>query len=172
MMTMLVAGGIEAVVDNIRTADTDNPNGYFELERVKQLPKGDKAWVAEAPGKVVKVISMLLKHLPDGYEYRVVFMRRQMAEILASQRAMLGRRGHDNSPAADQEMSQMFQKHLGEIETWLEQQPAFQTLYVSYNDLVKNPTALVPQIAEFLGADLDTAAMLKAVDQGLYRNRG
>ena len=95
MMKMLEAGGIPPVTDELRTADDDNPKGYYEFERVKQMDKGDTAWVADAQGKVVKVISALLKHLPSSHNYQVIFLRRHMSEILASQRKMLIRRGED-----------------------------------------------------------------------------
>ncbi len=89
MMKMIEAGGIPPLTDNIRTADKDNPKGYYEFERVKKLDKGDTDWVSDAAGKSIKVISALLKHLPPNYEYRIVFVRRNMPEILASQRKML-----------------------------------------------------------------------------------
>ena len=81
MMKMLEAGGIPPLTDEIREADTDNPKGYYEFERVKKLDKGDIAWLPEAEGKSVKVISALLKHLPAEYDYRIIFMRREMTRI-------------------------------------------------------------------------------------------
>jgi hypothetical protein len=170
MMTMLTQAGVRVVTDNERTADDDNPNGYFELERVKQLPKGDIAWLADAPGKAVKVISMLLRHLPATYRYKVLFMRRAMPEILASQRAMLARRGRPASAEGDAEMAAMFTKHLGEIEAWLEAQANIDTLYVNYNALVSDPAPEVRRIVRFLGG-VDESAMMRAVDPDLYRNR-
>src|SRR6476646_10559062 len=76
MMNMLRAGGVPIVADGLRTADDDNPKGYFELERVKQMQKGDVAWVEDAPGQAVKVISALLEHLPALQTYKVLFMQR------------------------------------------------------------------------------------------------
>ena len=43
MMQMLDRGGITAMTDQIRTADTDNPHGYFEYERVKKT-RQDPSW--------------------------------------------------------------------------------------------------------------------------------
>ena len=77
MMSALVAGGLQALTDNIRTADEDNPKGYFELEKVKELDR-DNSWLEDAGGKVVKIISALLKRLPDQYHYKIIFMRRNM----------------------------------------------------------------------------------------------
>src|ERR671923_2816349 len=88
MMKMLAAGKIELFTDNLRVADEDNPEGYFEFERVKKLKDGDFAWLPGAQGKAVKVISALLEFLPSEFNYQVIFMRRRMSEILASQRKM------------------------------------------------------------------------------------
>src|SRR5437899_574640 len=101
MMKMLEAGGMEPLTDHVRTADEDNPKGYYEFERVKDLEK-DQTWLEDAKGRYVKVISMLLKHLPAGYTYKVIFMRRTMEEILASQRKMLVRRGESPDRVADE----------------------------------------------------------------------
>ena len=109
MMKMLEAGGILPIIDNIRTADEDNPKGYYEFERVKAIDKGDTEWVADAQGKSVKVISALLKHLPSDHQYRVIFIRRHMDEILASQRKMLLRRGEDPDKMDDAEMALLFE---------------------------------------------------------------
>ena len=35
MMKMLEAGGMQILTDNLRTADENNPKGYYEYERVK-----------------------------------------------------------------------------------------------------------------------------------------
>ncbi|RMD50647.1 MAG: sulfotransferase family protein [Candidatus Thermofonsia bacterium] len=171
MMKMLEAGGIPPVTDAIREADPDNPKGYYEFERVKQMDKGDVAWLKEAQGKVVKVISALLKHLPADYQYKVVFMRRNMPEILASQRKMLTRRGENADAMDDEKMAALFEKHLTQIEAWLAEQPNFETLYVHYSDVLADPKAQVDRVAAFLGGNLNIQAMGEVVDPNLYRNR-
>jgi len=171
MMNMLQAGGVPIVADGERTADDDNPKGYFELERVKQLSKGDVAWVEEARGKAVKVISALLEHLPPTSQYRIIFMRRRLPEVLASQRKMLERRGEPTDAVPDEMMASLFQKHLQKIEGWMAAQPNISVLYVPYHELAEHPERLLDQILELLGLDLDRAKMLAAVDPALYRNR-
>src|SRR5688572_32107147 len=103
MMQMLAAGGIEPLTDNHRAADEDNPRGYFEFERVKQI-KIDKAWLNDAPGKVVKMVHLLLLDLPPGNEYRVIFLRRNLDEVLASQKKMLARSGRAGAALNDAQM--------------------------------------------------------------------
>jgi LPS sulfotransferase NodH len=171
MMKLLEAGGISPVTDNIRTADEDNPKGYYEFERVKQLPKGDVAWLPEAQGKAVKVIAALLPHLPAGYQYRVIFMQRAMPEVLASQRQMLIRRGEDPDKIPDDLIATLFEKHLKQVNDWVSQQPNVTRLDVNYNEMLKNPQPFIEQINGFLGNQLDTARMATVVDPSLHRQR-
>jgi hypothetical protein len=171
MMSMLQAGGVPIVTDAQRTADDDNPNGYFELERVKQLSKGDVAWVDTAHGKAVKVISALLEHLPATSSYKILFMRRRLPEVLASQKKMLERRGEPTDAVPDQTMASLFERHLQKIEGWMAAQPNISVLYVPYHELAEQPETHVDQIIAFLGLELDRAQMLAAVDPALYRNR-
>jgi len=171
MMKMIEAGGVPPLTDQIRTADADNPKGYYEFERVKQLDKGDTAWVPDAVGKSVKVISALLRHLPPGYEYRIIFVRRNMAEILASQRKMLLNRGEEANKMDDEKMADLFTKHLQQVETWLQTQPNMQVHYCHYSEVLAHPEAEAQKINRFLGGNLDVAAMATAVDPHLYRNR-
>jgi broad-specificity NMP kinase len=170
MMSMLVAAGMESLVDNIRAADEDNPKGYFELEKVKELSK-DNSWIADARGKVVKVISALLKHLPADHRYKVIFMRRNMEEILASQRQMLIRRGEPTDKIADEKMAELFNKHLRDIFAWLEQQSNFDVLYVDYNETLINPQPSIRHINQFFGGSLDEEKMAAVVDRALHRQR-
>ncbi len=171
MMKMLEAGGLEAVSDGVREADSDNPKGYYEFERVKQMDKGDTEWVEQAQGQVVKVISALLEHLPPGYTYQVLFMNRQMDEVLASQRKMLERRGEE-SQISDEKLAELLAKHVHKTKAWLAAQPNFSVLDVDYNAMLADPSPFVPEINRFLGGILDETAMIAVVDPKLYRNRG
>lgn len=171
MMRMLEAGGLPPLTDNERTADTDNPQGYYEFERVKQLDRGDTAWLATAPGHAVKVISMLLQHLPAPYYYKVIFVERHIAEVLASQRKMLVHREKDADATDDAELTALFQQHLVAVRHWLAQQPNFQVLYIHYSDLLREPEAQATQINQFLGGGLDVPKMATVIDPNLYRNR-
>lgn len=170
MMKILEAGGLEVYTDNLRVADEDNPKGYYELEQVKALKDGDDSWIEDAPGKVVKVISSLLEYLPSAYKYKIVFMRREIAEILASQKQMLIRRG-ENSDGDDKQMAEMFQEHLKRVRVWLANQPNMEILYVDYNALMTNPDPEIKAVAEFLGLNENLNAMLAVPDKKLYRQK-
>jgi hypothetical protein len=172
MMSMLQAGGMAILSDGERTADEDNPKGYFEFERIKQL-KEDQGWLPDARGKVVKGISELLKYLPTGgeYRYKIIFMRRNIDEILASQTKMLIRRGTHDPSVSDDEIRRMFLVHLDRINDFLRIHDCFDVLYVNYNLMLKEPADRIAQVNAFLGGELDTAAMSRVIDQSLYRNR-
>jgi len=170
MMSMLQSGGMPLLVDGIRTPDKDNPKGYFEFERVKQT-EDDQAWLAEARGRAVKMIAELLRHLPPAYEYQVIFMRRAMEEILASQREMLSRRGEPTDKVRDEDMARMFEGHLEKVQEWIAQQPNMDVLYISYNDLLADPTPQAEAINRFLGGQLNVDSMVNAIDPALYRQR-
>jgi hypothetical protein len=170
-MKMLEAGGMELVVDHIRTADEDNPKGYYEDERVKELAEmEDKDWIAGTRGKVIKVVSSLLNYLPRGNVYRVVFMRRNLHEVLASQSKMLDRR-NEKSGTSDEDLLAMYESHLEKVEFQLRFRPNFEALYVNYTDVVAEPAAQARRIADFVGGNLDVEKMAAAVDGSLYRNR-
>jgi len=173
MMRMLVAGGIAAVSDEIRAADTDNPNGYFEYEPVKTL-QDDATWVAGAVGRAVKMVYVLLRDLPPDVSYRVLVMRRDLGEVVRSQNKMLARLGRPPRGIPDERVVQMFEKHLADTESWLAAQPSFSSLSVDYNALVADPRPGAEAVAAFLGdgSDLDIDAMCAVVDPALYRNRG
>lgn len=170
LMKMLEAGGMEILTDNLRTADEDNPKGYYEFEAVKQL-EDDQEWLPDAQGKVVKIISQLLKPLPQDYKYKVIFMRRKMAEILASQNQMLIRRGEPTDAVSDETIAGLFQKHLSQVEAWLTEQANFEVLYVHYSEALEKPAEAAEQINEFLGSSLDVEQMQNVVDKSLHRQR-
>lgn len=171
LMKMLEAGGLPVVTDGLRTADEDNPKGYYELEQVKNLAQGnDKAWLTAARGKVIKVISYLLKSLPPQFNYRVVFIRREIEEVLASQKKMLARRGEadDTSP---ERMRALFEDDLWRADYLLRHRSQFETLPVHYSEILARPLEQARRVNEFLGGRLDVEAMAAAVDPQLYRNR-
>ena len=171
VMKMLEAGGLPILTDGLRTADEDNPKGYYEVERVKRLAReADKGWLAEARGKGLKVISYLLKSLPPRFNYRVVFIRRDIDEVLASQRKMLARRGEAEETAPER-MRALFEDDLWRASHYLKSRPEFETIEIHYSAILARPLEEARRIDAFLGGGLDVEAMAAAVDPQLYRNR-
>ena len=172
MMKMLAAGGMHILTDNIRVSDEDNPRGYYELEKVKALKNGENKWLSEAQGKAVKIISALLQHLPPQYQYKIIFMRRDLNEILASQKQMLVRRGETTDKIDDDTLGGLFQKHLLQVEKWISQQPNIGVTYVNYNDTPQNPEPDIQKVIQFLDMSLDKSLMQGVPEKNLYHQRG
>lgn len=170
MMQMLAAGGLPVLTDQVRASDEDNLRGYLEFEPVKAV-KRDASWVADAVGKAVKVVYLLLKDLPAAHEYRVLFMRRDLAEIVGSQQAMLARRGEPGAPVPNREMADVFARQLKKTDQWLAAQSNFRLLDVGYRDVITDPQNQSRRVSEFLELPLDVVAMTAAVDPSLYRQR-
>jgi len=170
MMQMLEAGGLPIVTDKTRKPDPDNPRGYLELEKVKQIEK-DTSWLGDCEGKAVKMVSALLYHLPKDRRYKVIFMGREMEEILASQRAMLERLGRDGGGVGDEEMGEKFEKHLRDIKAWLSSQGNIDVLYIKYNDVIDDPYRYTRLVNNFLGNRLNADKMPRVVEKSLHRQR-
>ena len=170
MMRMLEAGGIPVLTDNLRKPDEDNLKGYFEYEQVKLIEE-DQSWLPQAEGKVVKLISALLKHLPPDYHYKIIFMRRKIEEILASQKRMLERRGEPSDTVPDDLMAQLFENHIQEVQAWMDSHPSIDYIEVDYNKALENPEEVIKRVTEFLGCDLDESEMMKIIEPRLYRQR-
>ena len=188
MMRALEAGGLPPLADGVRAADEDNPRGYYELEEVKRTVH-DPAWLVRAPGHAVKVIAYLLRPLPVGPRYRIVFMRRNLDEILRSQSIMLARRAAAGLPATagavaagahgapkdaatdDAEMRRTLMAHVAETEAWLRGRPDIDVLYVSYNRMLAEPRRQMERVSRFLGGGLKVDAMVAVVEPTLYRQR-
>jgi predicted AlkP superfamily phosphohydrolase/phosphomutase/Flp pilus assembly protein TadD len=166
MMQMLKAGGMEILTDNIRENDDNNPKGYLEYEAVKGLSK-DNAWLINADGKVVKIISHLLQYLPDTFTYKIIFMQRELVEIIQSQQKMLKK----DTSVFPMGLADTFKKQLARTESWLNGQPNMEVLYVNYKDVVEQPEELSENISSFLGSELNIKKMAEAIDGKLYRNK-
>jgi hypothetical protein len=169
MMQMLSDGGLEILSDGNREADPDNPKGYFEYEPVKSLRR-DNSWMKAAEGKACKVISALLPYLRPGLNYKIILMKRPMAEVLASQHKMRQRLGTGSSAASDETLGELFSRQLAQTEQWLQKQQNMAVLVVQYRDAVLKPEDTATTVTRFIGIHLDIEAMSKVVDPALYRN--
>jgi hypothetical protein len=170
MMRMLEQGGLPVLVDHKRQPDADNPQGYYEFEAVKKT-KQNASWLNESAGTAVKMIYRLLYDLPCDRSYRVVFMRRKLDEVLASQRTMLHRNGSAKDDVSDAQMAKLFESELAAFYQWASQQPHIQLIDVDYNQVLREPCSELNRVNQFLGGGLNVDAMVDVVDDSLYRNR-
>jgi len=171
-MSMLAAGGLPVLTDGVRQADESNPRGYLELEAVKELHRQrDTAWLEGARGKAVKIVSFLLTWLPETYNYRVIFMQRDLREVVASETAMLVKRGQPVETASEEQTVQMYQEHLRKVERFLATRRCFEVLRVNYRDALDQPQETAAHMRDFVDGSLDVARMASVADPSLYRNR-
>ena len=172
MMRMLEKGGLPLLKDDIRSADENNPGGYYEYQPTKDLGRStDKSWVAKSRGKGVKVISELLKELPQAYFYQIIFMRRRLAEIIASQDKMLSGVREQRPKSENERISVLFEEHLQITRRWLMHKSNFEVLEVSYSRVLRDPLEQSQAVANFLDRPLGIKEMASVVDPSLWRNR-
>ena len=169
LMQMLHAGGQPCLTDGLREADPDNPRGYFEYEKVKRL-RTDRSWFPEAQGKAVKIIAQLLPFLPPQFKYRVVFMDRDLDEVIASQSRMLERQERTGGKLSDERLRQVFERQVTQVKGMLDARN-IPTLSVAHTDALEHPMEVAEQLRNFLGGDLEVDAMAAVVDSDLYRQR-
>jgi hypothetical protein len=165
MMAALAAGGLPLICDQQRQADTHNPRGYFEDSRVLALNR-DAGWLHGREGHGIKILSHLLRQIPCTVKARILFMRRPLSQVLASQNAMLGQ---ESTPG---DLADLIQRDLAQTLSWLEQQPHLQVLQVGYLKLLDNPRTEFARVLDFLRLELDLPAMVATVDRALHRQKG
>ncbi|MHC4989714.1 MAG: sulfotransferase family protein [Planctomycetota bacterium] len=170
LMQMVDAGGLPTWTDDHRPADEDNPHGYYELEAVTRTRR-DSGWVARAEGRVVKIAHALLRDLPEHLQYRLLFARRELREVVRSQQAMLARLGRRGADLGAPELVAAYDRQMRELERWLDAEPRFRVLYVDYDATLADPAAAAAAVDDFLGGGLDRAAMASVVDPELSRRR-
>lgn len=170
MMSMLAGGGMEIVSDQKREPDPDNPEGYYEDQRVKRL-KQNTAWLETCKGKAIKIVSPLLKSVPDNLQCKIIFMQRDLAEILASQKKMLARRGQPEGALSDEQMAEKFQLHLQKMDNWLSLRKNWDVIEIRYREVIENPYGEVRRVNSFLGNRFDIEKMALKVNKRLYRHQ-
>jgi len=171
-MKMLDAGGMPILTDGVRGPDESNPRGYYELEAVKELhTQRDMAWLDDARGKAVKIVSFLVTWLPETYDYKVIFMQRDLREVIASETTMLLKRGQEIQAASEEQTRKVYEQHLDKVEKFLANRRCFTTLKVNYREALDRPAEAARKMREFVGRSLDVERMARVADPTLYRNR-
>ena len=184
MMQMLEAGGLSILADQVRSANEDNPHGFYECRQVRRLHK-DASFLDAAAGRVVKVVSPLVRALPAAHDYRIVFMDRAIDEVLLSQERMLDRAaasGAASSPAqppSPAEMRAAFSQIVDRVEAFVSASSNIHSIKLSHREAIKDPMRVAIAVSRFLvdlGLDPEDEAQLRRmasiVTRELYRSRG
>jgi len=173
MMKMLKLVGIPVLEDGIRKLDENNPQGYYEYELVKKLKQNNK-WLNDAKGFAVKIVATLLQYLPERIHYKIIFMERDINEIISSQRKMLTRMKNEENVENVQDdsiMKKIYTQHLEDVKLYVNNNKNMDVLYISYNEILINPYKEGEKISKFFGGYLNVSEMIAAVDINLYRER-
>ena len=174
MMQMLAAGGLRPLTDEARQADPSNPRGYLEYQPVMAIAR-DASWMAQARGKVVKIVAPLLVFLPEqdadgrAFHYRIVFMNRDWREIHASQSRMIQRRGEAGASRSVTGLKHAFEQQLQRVRSRIVQQN-IAALDIHYAEAIANPAGVAASLAAFLPG-FDAAAAALSVDPALHHER-
>lgn len=171
MMQVLQAGGIDALSDNIRIADDNNVKGYHELECVKGLVRGNTSFLKSANGKAIKIVSNLLKHIPADFDYKVIFMRRNLDSILASQSKMLQNLEQAHNPDQDAELRKLYSSHISNLHLWLRSQSNIDVLELDYDDTLDTPKDSLLKLEKFLPYSLNKTLMELSIDKNMNHHR-
>lgn len=166
MMQMLAKGGVEILTDENRKADTSNPKGYYEYDPVMSIHK-DNTWLDKAQNKGVKIVAPLLQYLSPKFRYKIIFMTRDLNEVVKSQQIM---RGKDPNTLPIH-LFDAYKKLLDNVKVWDDREPGVEMIYLNYKEVIENPSAAIDTVTSFIGVDLDKEAMATCVDKKLYRNR-
>ncbi len=171
MMHILKAAGFPLLTDGQRPPDVHNPQGYFEFAAAKSLANNNVSWLAAAQGKAVKIISYLLPYLPSSYPYRILFMNRDLHEVIRSQNKMLAEANKPLGKLSITQLEERFAKHLQEMHSWLRQQANIDFIDINYHKLVNEPREELERIWRFLSLNTSWEGALSVVDPALYRTR-
>ncbi|MFC7356776.1 alkaline phosphatase family protein [Jejudonia soesokkakensis] len=166
MMQMLDKGGLKTLIDGKREADESNPKGYYEYEPVMTIHK-DNSWLDKAQNKVVKIVAPLLRHIKKQYRYKIIFMKRDLHEVIQSQRKMTGK----DTDILPVKLYNAYVDQLKKVEAWKEREPGVELIYVDYVDMINNPKPVVDTIESFIGKDLEKDLMASCIDKSLHRNK-
>ncbi len=170
MMQMLESLGLETLTDQSRLPDESNPKGYFELDAVKRLGS-DKDWLKQAHGKVVKVVAPLLPLLPAKQRYKVVYMRRSMAEIVVSQQVMLGKNRAKAMRDFPLAMANTLENQQQKAFLWMQSQPHIDFIEIDFERLMERDAHIEALLKALLEKDLPYERIWTALDPSLYRSK-
>ena len=165
MMQILNKSSLEILSDGIRQKDESNPEGYYELEAVKGIVK-DNSFLVNAVGKVIKIVAPLPMFLDKTLHYRVIFMRRDIEEILRSQEKMLNK----DQSAEREKFAAIYNTHIQKTYQFFELNN-IPYLDIYYKELLQNTEIELKKIIDFLKLESDWKELAKVVNPDLYRNK-
>lgn len=173
LMQMLNAGGIPILYDLDRPPDNDNPLGYFEYKRIKNLPEiKDVSWLESYKGYAVKIVSPILSQISISFPAKIIFLLRPLTEVIMSQRKMIQQQENMSTKLIEpNKLQSIFEKHINQTLKILSQNPFLSVLKIDFPKIFINPEQTIEEIDRFLDGNLDRIKMKTAIQPELYRNK-
>lgn len=165
MMQIIERTNRPILSDGLREKDINNPEGYYELEAVKGIVK-DNSFLQGAKNKVIKIVTPLPLFIDKTLNYRVIFMRRDLEEILRSQEKMLGK----DQSSEREKFKTIYELHLKKTYAFFESNN-IPYLDVWYKELISNTEVELTKIIDFLELSEKWEDLANAVHPELYRNK-
>ncbi len=165
MMQILNKSELDIFSDGIRQKDISNPEGYYELEAVKGIVR-DNSFLKNALGKVVKIVAPLPIYMDKSLSYRVIFMRREIDEVLKSQEKMLNK----DQVSEREKFRTIYEMHLKKTYSF------FYANNISFIDiqhkaLLYDSENEIMKIKEFLNLKSPVQDLVSAIKLELHRNK-
>lgn len=168
MMKILDHLGERLIYDGQRSSDDNNPNGYYEYEKVKALVTASKrnrktlvkSWSNRGWIKLTANYLMLIQK-PFFSEINIIFMTRSLEEIILSQKKMSGL---EPKPGEKELLELLRQESLKYSE-----KIADKFMTVDYFELINSPDSVKEKLQTKFG--IDSSNLEKVIDNNLYRNR-
>lgn len=165
MMQLFKAANASIATDSIREEDENNPKGYYELEAVKGIVKNN-TFLKEYDGKAIKIVAPLVTFIDLSLEYRVVFILRDLDEVVQSQEKMVGKDQQDQK----EKFKKMYALHIEKSRQFL-QAHAIPFIEIHHRELLQNPDNSLQRLIDFCGWETPMAELKSVIDDSLYRNR-
>ena len=165
MMQILKNIPLEIITDNHRKSDVNNPEGYYEFEAVKGILKNNQ-FLKDCQGKGIKIVAPLVQFIDLKLNYKVIFMRRHMEEILLSQEKMLGK----DQSSERAKFKAIYELHLKKTIEFLKLNK-IPFIEIEYRNLVNTTEEEIEKILQFLEMNGDKQLLIKQVNDKHYRNR-
>ena len=165
MMQLLNKSSLEILSDGIRQKDISNPEGYYELEAVKGIVR-DNSFLKDATGKVVKIVAPLPVYLDKSLDYRIVFMRREIEEVLRSQEKMLNK----DQTSEREKFKTIYEMHLKKTYHFFESN-SIPYIDIQYKQLLNESEQELKRLIDFLELSTPIEELLSVIKVDLYRNK-
>jgi len=165
MMQLLNKSSLEILSDGIRQKDISNPEGYYELEAVKGIVR-DNSFLKDATGKVVKIVAPLPVYLDKSLDYRIVFMRREIEEVLRSQEKMLNK----DQTSEREKFRTIYEMHLKKTYHFFESN-SIPYIDIQYKQLLNESEQELKRLIDFLELSTPIEKLLSVIKVDLYRNK-